>query len=97
MIKSLLTKTAYVGTKLLKLKLSKMDLNNDDIVTLICETISFNKNMISLDLSYGKLTPGHLAKIAKTLADKAKCLRSLNLSNNMLDFDVNNYENMENS
>ena len=36
----------------MKLKLAKMNLNNNEIVDLLMDTISFNKNMILLDLSH---------------------------------------------
>jgi len=57
MIKMILETITTIGTKLMKLKLSKMDLNNEEIVKLLVDTISYNKNMIALDLSYCELNP----------------------------------------
>jgi len=54
---TILRNTAFCGSKLMKLKLTKMDLNNHEIVKLLIETVNFNKNMISVDLSYSNLIP----------------------------------------
>ena len=55
MIQTILEKLAYRGTKLMKLKLTKINLNNDDTVDHIIETIKFAKNIISINLSDTRL------------------------------------------
>jgi len=44
---------AMEGSKLMKLKITKMNLRDEGVVQQLVETITYNKNIISLDLSYG--------------------------------------------
>jgi len=85
-LEEILHTTAYVSTKLMKLKVSNMNLRGDRIVRNVCETLNYNKNMILLDVSWGKMLPKHLADLAEALAMKSKSLRNLNLSYNSLNF-----------
>ena len=85
-MEDILHRAAYGSTKLMKLKVSNMNLRDDRIVKNICETLNYNKNIILLDVSWGKMLPKHLADLAEALAMKAKSLRNLNLSYNSLNF-----------
>lgn len=82
MIQTILSKLAYRGSKLMKLKLTKINLNDHDTVDHIIETIKYSKNMISINLSDTQLGEEHLVDIMKALAQRAKALRDLNLSHN---------------
>jgi len=53
----MLSKLACIGTKLMKLKLAKMDLNNACIVKLLIDVIAYNKNMIMIELSACNFSP----------------------------------------
>ena len=66
----------------MKLKLTKMKLNNDGVIKGICDILRYNKNMISLDLSFGSLTPKYLKQIAQELTLSGFKIRNLNLSYN---------------
>ena len=52
-VEEILRTTAADGNKLMKLKLTKMNLRHEGIIHQICETMIYNKNMISLDLAFG--------------------------------------------
>jgi len=83
----ILKAAAYRGSNLMKLKLSKMNLRNEYIVSLIKETIFIAQNLISLDLSWSQLCPKELLVISSGLAESAKSMRNLNLSYNQLNFE----------
>ena len=51
-VEEILRKTAYKASKLMKLKLTKMNLRHEGITNLICETMGINENMISPGLSF---------------------------------------------
>ena len=87
MLARILRATAYRGRNLMKLKLSKMNLRNDQIVMLISKTIGIASSLISFDISWGQLLPKELAIISDGLARYAKSMRNLNLSYNRLNFD----------
>ena len=78
---------ARPGGNLIKLKLSKINLRSQSLVTLINKTILVAKNLIMLDISWGGLFPNELARISKALSRNAKSMRNLNLSYNALNFD----------
>ena len=61
-----------------------MNLKHEGIIHRICETIHYNKFMISIDLSYSQLLPKQLKAIAIALGQKGQNFRSLNLSYNLL-------------
>ena len=52
-IEEILRTTAFQGTKLMKLKITKMNLGYEGIINRLVETLFYNKNMITLDVSYG--------------------------------------------
>lgn len=61
-----------------------MNLKNEGIINRLCETIHYNKFLISLDLSYSQLLPRQLKAIAIVLGQKGQNFRCLNLSYNLL-------------
>jgi hypothetical protein len=69
-----------------KLKLSKVNLHDDKIVELICNIIENNRNLISLDISWGSLSSKHMFMIAKSLVESENVIMNLNLSYNSLTF-----------
>ena len=44
---------ALKGSKLMKLKVTKMNLRSENVVQQLIETVQYNRNLFSLDLSYG--------------------------------------------
>jgi len=52
-IEEIVKTIALEGTKLMKLKLTKMNLRHGGIITQISDILKFNLNMISLDLAFG--------------------------------------------
>lgn len=54
-LEEILQETAQASTKLMKLKMSKMNLKPERIINSICDTIVYNINMIVLDVSMGQL------------------------------------------
>ena len=74
-------KEAYV---LQKLTLCKVNLNDFKIINMLCEIIKSKEFLIYLDLSWAKLAPRHMVRIAAELKENYKLMRSLNLSYNSL-------------
>ena len=77
------------SSKLVKIKLSgiNMSVSKNSMIGGISQLAKNCKNMISLDLSWGKLMAKELAQIAQSLSINAKNLRNLNLSYNKLAFE----------
>ena len=59
-LEKLLRITAMNGNRLMKLKLTKMNLRYDGLIQSLCDTLKFNKNMVMLDVSLGSLLPKQL-------------------------------------
>ena len=87
-IERLLSSIDQDGSKMMKFKISNIDLNctRQTLVNKIINIIIMSKNMISLDLSWGKLRPKDLVLISKSLTFRFEVLRNLNLSYNRLSF-----------
>ena len=83
-IEEILRTTADEGTKLMKLKITKMNLGFESIVYQLTKTMQWNKNMISLDVSYGQMHPKHLRQLSQGLVEFCPNFRNLNLSYNIL-------------
>jgi Ran GTPase-activating protein (RanGAP) involved in mRNA processing and transport len=69
-----------------RLKISKINLNDDKIVDQLCNIIEKDRNLTSIDLSWGSLGPKHLLKICESLKDSKNALMNINLSYNSLCF-----------
>ena len=65
-IEEILKETAQASTKLMKLKVSKINLKSERIIQSICDALVYNINLIVLDVSMGQL----VAKQLKLLTDK---------------------------
>lgn len=87
LIESLLETLSAGSDKLMKLKISKIDLRSGEVVHHLSETLVRSPNLIALDLSYAGLLPSHLQQISLVLSQQCPTMRSLNLSYNMLCFD----------
>ena len=87
-IERLLSSIDQDASKIMKFKMSNIDLNcsSQKIVNKIINMIIISKNMISLDLSWGKLMPKDLLLISKSFSYRFEVLRNLNLSYNRLTF-----------
>ena len=87
-IERLLSSIDQDASKIMKFKISNINLNcaSQKIVNKIINIIIISKNMISLDLSWGKLLPKDLLLISKSLSYRFEALRNLNLSYNRLSF-----------
>ena len=55
-------------SKMMKLKISEINLNNDEIINHICDSLAYNRNLIFVDLSYGNLTPRQLQLVSHALS-----------------------------
>ena len=77
---------ALKSDKLMKLKLTKMDLRNDALIANIGQMLYYNRNMVLLDVSMGGLLAKQLNDLSAQLAEKGMNIRNLNLSYNILDF-----------
>jgi len=86
LIESLLYTMSSGSDKLMKLKISKIDLRSDELVYNLSETLGRCPNMIALDLSYARLLPSHLQQLSLALSQKCPTMRNLNLSYNALIF-----------
>lgn len=70
---------------MLKIKLSNVNLCDNDIINKLCEMLENRYQVIHLDLSWAKLSPKHLNQIITTLNNRReKTIRNLNLSYNSL-------------
>jgi len=58
---------AFKESKLMKLKLSKMNLKHDGIIDNLCEIFANNKNLINLNLSNASLNAKELNKLTLAL------------------------------
>ena len=74
------------NSELRKLKLSKTNLNDDKIVEQLCQIIETNRNLTSLDISWGSLSSKHMFMIAKSLNEAENVIMNLNLGYNSLTF-----------
>lgn len=73
------------GTRLQKLKLSNINLCDNDIVQNLCDLLDERDYLQHFDISWAKLSPKHLNSIMKTLAERPDSrLKSLNISYNSL-------------
>lgn len=54
-IEEILKTTAFTGGKIMKLKLSKINLKHENIIKNIVETFESNRNLILLNLSKSQL------------------------------------------
>lgn len=102
MFNDILDQICQRGTFLQKLKLSNVNLCDNDIAQKICQIVEDRNSMIHLDLSWSRLSPKQLNNIMKTLAEKdQQTLKNLNIAYNSLlqpplDENINfNYDNPE--
>ena len=51
LIEQLLRVTSLNGAKLMKLKLTKINLRQESLIAYLCDTIKYNKNLVFLDIS----------------------------------------------
>ena len=79
------------GQSLMKLTLSKINLNDNKIVEDLCNIVSskYQKFVHHLELSWCSLTPKHLARIVEEVRYCHENIRSLDLSYNSLYFNQN--------
>lgn len=84
LIEEILRTVAMEGTKLIRLKLTKMNLRSEGIIQQIIETLTYNDNIIQLDLAFSQLVPKQLNVLAHGISEKGFNLRQLNLSYNAL-------------
>lgn len=75
-----------------KIKLTNINLHDDQIVQTICQLISTKMTIVYLDLSWTKLSPKHMQTIVETLIQHPNKLKSLNLSYNSIALDSQNDE-----
>ena len=54
-VEEILKTAAYMGTKIMKLKLSKINLKHEGIIKMLIETFNSNRNLILLNLSKSQL------------------------------------------
>ena len=92
LIESILKATAQEGAKLMKLKLTNMNLRFDKTISNLCEVLSNNRNMILLDVSCAQLLSKQLKALSLALAEEGDNMRNLNLSYNSLNFNVDSPE-----
>ena len=71
--------------KLMKLKISNMNLRNENFISNLC-TVFCRNNLIYLDVSWAKLKSKELNSIVYNLKKYGNDMRNLNLSYNDLDF-----------
>ena len=71
---------------LMKLALTNVNLNDDRTVGNLVDTLETKKYLQFLDLSWGGMTPRHLARVTDQMAEMFKQLREINLSYNKLNF-----------
>lgn len=87
LLEEVLDIAAASGDKIIKLKVSKINLRGGMAMKLITEVLFTARNMILLDISWAKLMPKELAALTKALAGNCRSMRNLNLSYNRLNFD----------
>ena len=75
---------------MMKLKLSNIDMRNENIIEPLNDSVSRNSNMIFLDVSKSNLSPNILEKLSLCLSEKSANMRNINLSYNILEFDFGN-------
>ena len=73
---------------LLKLKLSKVNLNDRHIIDSLCDKLTNSEILGTIDLSWTSLTPRELLRISESIQSNinVQMLRELNLSYNSLIF-----------
>jgi len=84
---------ATKGERIMKFKNSNpMIMNNDTFITNMTDMTDVSANLIFLDLSWSKLFPHDMLKIAMSLEKNAPIsnIRNLNLSYNTLNFTKHN-------
>lgn len=90
---SLLHSCIHNNMQLMKLKLSNVNLQDNQLVDQIIEVLKTKEFLTHLDLSWTRLNPKQLLKISEVLIDSSvipgplTLLRNLNLSYNSLYFD----------
>ena len=86
----ILTSINTTGIQLMKLKLSNVNLNENKIVNNLVELLASREILMTLDISWSKLTPRQLNKITQKLQDPdaypLRNIRNLNISYNSLHF-----------
>jgi hypothetical protein len=68
--------------KLIKIKISNINLNHRDMVNGICTILKKSKMLQAIDFSWASLSPKSLSLISKNFDQRLKSLRSINMSYN---------------
>ena len=74
------------GQRLMKFKFSKINMNDDDVITNICEYIQNNVGINYIEMSWCQLKADNLLRLATMMASNPYSIRSVNLSYNNLNF-----------
>ena len=73
---------ALHGSKLMKLKISNIFMNYNEVVESLCEILDKSRVIQSIDFSWASLSAVALAKISQAFMARLKSLRTIDLSYN---------------